>query len=53
MPTPEEIFDVVGHMKDFSTLDLRTRYHQLPIREEDKAKITFWGVNSHGKDGLY
>jgi hypothetical protein len=25
----------------------------LLIREEDKAKIAFWGVNSHGKDCLY
>jgi hypothetical protein len=31
MPTPEEIFDVVGHAKVFSTLDLRAWYHQLPI----------------------
>ncbi len=53
MPTPEEIFDLVGHARVFSTLDLRVGYHQLPIREEDKAKIAFWGVNSHGKDYLY
>ncbi len=25
----------------------------MPIQEEDKAKTTFWGVNSHGKDCLY
>jgi hypothetical protein len=54
MPKLEEIFDVVGHAKVFSTLDLRARYQsQLPIREEDKAKTTFWDVNSHGKDCLY
>jgi hypothetical protein len=53
MPTPEEIFDVVGHARIFSTLDLWARYHQVSIREEDKAKTTFWGVNSHGKDCLY
>jgi hypothetical protein len=53
MPTPEDIFDVVGHAKVFSTLDLRIGYHQLLIREEDKAKIAFWGVNSRGKDCLY
>jgi hypothetical protein len=29
MPTPEEIFDVVGHAKVFNTLDLRVGYHQL------------------------
>jgi hypothetical protein len=53
MPTPKEIFDVVGHARVFNTLDLRARYHQLLIREEDKAKTAFWGVNSHGKDCLY
>jgi hypothetical protein len=53
MPTLEEIFDVVGHARVFSTLDIRARYHQLPIRKEDKAKTAFWGVNSHGKDCLY
>jgi putative transposase len=41
MPTPEEIFDVVGHAKVFSTFDLRVGYHQLPIRKEDKAKNAF------------
>ncbi|OAE24426.1 hypothetical protein AXG93_4530s1280 [Marchantia polymorpha subsp. ruderalis] len=30
MLTPEEIFDVVGHARIFSTLDLRVGYHQLP-----------------------
>jgi hypothetical protein len=44
------IRDVVGHARVFTTLDLRGEYHQLSIREEDKAKIAFWGVNSHGKD---
>jgi hypothetical protein len=27
MPTPEEIFDVVGHARVFYTLDFRARYH--------------------------
>jgi putative transposase len=53
MPTPEEIFDVVGHARVFITFDLRTGYHQMSIREEDKAKTTFWGINSRGKDFLY
>jgi len=53
MPTPEEIFDVVGHARVFSTLDLWVGYHQLSIREEDKAKTTFWGVNFHDTDCLY
>jgi hypothetical protein len=53
MPTPEEIFDVVGHAKVFSTLDLHVGYHQLLIQKEDKAKTTFWGIKFHGKDYLY
>jgi hypothetical protein len=52
MLTPKEIFDVVGHARVFSTLDLRAGYHQLPIRKEDKAKTAFWGVNSHCQDCL-
>jgi hypothetical protein len=31
MPTLEEIFDVVGHARVFSALDLRAGYHQLSI----------------------
>ena len=31
MPTPEELFDVVGKARVFSTLDLRSGYHQLAI----------------------
>jgi len=53
MPTPKEIFNVVGHVRVFSTLDLRAGYHQLLIREEDKAKTAFWGVNFHSQDCLY
>jgi hypothetical protein len=53
MPKLEGIFDVVGHVRVFSTLDLRAKYHQLSIQEEDKAKTAFWGINSHDKDCLY
>ena len=53
MPTPEEIFDVIGHARVFSTLDLRVGYHQLPIRLEDRQKTVLWGIDSHGKDVLY
>jgi hypothetical protein len=41
MPTPKEIFDVVGHVRVFSTFDFRAGYHKLSIREEDKAKLHF------------
>jgi len=41
MPTPEELFDAVGKAKGFSTLDLRSGYHQLPLRLEDRVKTAF------------
>jgi hypothetical protein len=53
MPLPEEILDALGQAKIFSTLDLRSSYHQLQLRENDKVKMTFWGINLHGKDYLY
>jgi len=27
-------------------------YHKLPLREGDKVKTIFWGINPHGKDCL-
>jgi len=53
MPLLEEIFDALGHAKVFSILDLRFSYHQLPSKEGDKVKTTFWGINPHKKDCLY
>ena len=53
MLTLEEIFDIMGYVKIFSTLDLRARYHQLPIHEDDRPKTIFWGINSDWKDCLY
>ena len=29
----------------FSKLDLRSRYHQMPLRREDRAKTSCWGAN--------
>jgi len=32
---------------------LKFNYNQLPLREGDKVKTTFWGINLHWKDCLY
>lgn len=37
----EDIFDVMGASCVYSTLDLKSGYWQLPIREEDRAKTAF------------
>jgi hypothetical protein len=52
MPLPEKIFDALGQTKILNTLDLRSNYHHLPLRQGDKVKITFWGIHLHGKDCL-
>ncbi len=45
--------DAFGQAKVFNTLDLRSNYHQLPLKEGDKVKTIFWGIDPHGKDCLY
>jgi hypothetical protein len=49
----EEIFYALGQVKVFSTLDLYSNYHQLPLKEGDKVKKKFWGIDHHWKDYLY
>jgi hypothetical protein len=39
--------------KGFQYFGLKYGYHQLPLREGDKVKTTFWGINHHRKDCLY
>jgi hypothetical protein len=53
MLTLEEIFDAIKHVEVFSTQDLKSRYHQLPIKEVNKQKIAFWGIDGHGKNQFY
>ncbi len=53
MPLPKKIFDAMGQAKVFNTLDLKFSYHQLPLKEGDKVKTTFWEINLHWKDYLY
>jgi hypothetical protein len=53
MSIPEELFDVIGFSRVFSTLDLRSGYHQFPLLAGDRVKTAFWGVDHDGKDQLY
>ncbi len=53
MPLLEEIFDALSQTKVFNTLNLRSGYRQLPLKEGDKVKMAFWGIDLHGKDCLY
>jgi hypothetical protein len=53
MPMPEELFDALGLAKIFSTLDLRSSYHQLPLLLVDRVKTVFWRIDKDGKDQLY
>ena len=37
MPIPEELFDAIGFSRVFSTLDLRSDYHHLPLLAGDRV----------------
>ncbi|MCO5555968.1 hypothetical protein L7F22_009512 [Adiantum nelumboides] len=41
MPRMDELFDQLYGAKYFSKIDLRSRYHQVRIKEEDVAKTVF------------
>ena len=45
LPGIEDIFNAIGGATIFSKLDLRSGYHQMPLREEDWCKTAFWGAN--------
>jgi hypothetical protein len=46
----EDIFDTFGQAsQSFKHLKLVV---WLPLKESDKVKITFWGINYDGKDCL-
>ena len=53
MPIPKRLFDIVRFSWVFSTLDLRSGYHPLPLFAEDWLKTTFWRVDHDGKDQVY
>ena len=49
LPQINYLFDQVGGAKVFSKLDLRSRYHQIRIKEEDVNKTTFRTCYGHCK----
>ena len=44
LPLIETIFNEMKGAKIFTKLDLRSRYHQMPLRESDRSKTAFWGA---------
>lgn len=47
LPHIESLLTKIGDAKVFSTLDLHSGYHQIPMRQEDKYKTAF--VTPNGK----
>ena len=47
LPRINDLFDQVGGSKIFSKIDLRSRYHQVGIRDEDIHKTSFHTRYSH------
>ena len=45
LPSIEDIFNQMEGATIFSELDLRSGYHRMPLREEDRKKTAFWGAN--------
>ena len=45
LPNIEYIFNHIGGGTVFSKLDLRSDYHHMPLRVEDRTKTAFWGAN--------
>ena len=45
LPRIEDIFNQMGGAKIFSKSDLRSGYHQMPLRVDDRIKTAFWGAN--------
>ena len=44
LPLIETIFNEMKGAKIFTELDLRSGYHQMPLRECDRSKTEFWGA---------
>ncbi|GJQ70538.1 hypothetical protein Trydic_g221, partial [Trypoxylus dichotomus] len=41
LPNIEDILDQLGHAKYFTTLDLASGYHQIPMKKSDQPKTAF------------
>lgn len=41
LPQIDEILDQLGHSKYFSTLDLASGFHQIPVKDSDQQKTAF------------
>ena len=48
MPNISELVNQIAQFRVFSTVDLKSAYHQIPLREEDKAYTAF-----EASGGLY
>ena len=47
LPRIDDIFDQVRGAKIFSRIDLRPRYHQVGIKDEDIHKVAFKTIYGH------
>lgn len=47
LPRIDDLFDQLQGASRFSKIDLRSRYHQFRVREDDVEKTTFWTSYGH------
>lgn len=47
LPLIQETLELLGRSKIFSTLDLSSGYHQIPVAEEDQPKTAFTTLDGH------
>lgn len=41
LPRIDEMFDMLGHSKYYTVIDLKDGYHQIPIELSDRPKTAF------------